>query len=111
MCSANIKASSVMTQLTNLMVLTYANQKRGCIVGNSRLMEMIAAFEMNLVAFQPPCIPTDWQANQIAHQKLASPHTVYLIADDILDLGNLHSADDDPASNENDRLSRRVATR
>jgi len=110
-CSANTKASSVMTQLTNLMVITYANQQRGCIVGNNRLMEMIAAIEMKIVAFQPPCIPTDWQANQIAYKKMASPHTVYLLADDLFDLGNLHEADEQPMSQENAKLAQRLQVR
>ncbi len=110
-CSANAKASSVMTQLTNLMLVTYTNQQHGCIVGNSRLMEIIAAIELNIVALQPPCIPTDWQANQIAYKKMASPHTVYLIADDLFDLGNLHGADEDPVSHENARLAQRLPVR
>ncbi len=88
-CFANTKASSVLTQLTNLMVITYANQQYGRIVRNSRLMEMIAAIEMKIVASQPSCIPTDWQANQIAYKKMASPHTVYLLADLIWEISTV----------------------
>ena len=77
-----------MTVLANFMMVTLANQKRGHMVGNSKLMEMIAAIDTNFLAFQPACIPTDWQASQIAHKEFASPHTVHLIADDTFDLGN-----------------------
>ncbi|MDP7157812.1 MAG: hypothetical protein QF922_06275, partial [SAR324 cluster bacterium] len=100
-CSANIKASSVMTQLSNLMILTHANHGRGCHVGNGRLMEMIAAIDTRIVVFQPPCIPTDWQANQIVHKNMASPHTVHFLGDDLFYLGRLHEADRQPKSQEN----------
>ena len=78
-----------MTLLSNLMFTTCANQERECIVGSSRLMEMIAAINTKILAFQPPCMPTDWQASQIAYNtnpKLASPFAVHLLADDIFDL-------------------------
>ena len=113
-CAKNTKATGVTAQLSNLMYTTYANQQRECIVGNSRLMEMIAAVELNILAFQPPCIPTDWQAKQIAtniEPKLDSPCTVYLIADDTFDLGNHNMADDEPASDENARLANRLTVR
>ena len=110
-CLANAKATSVMTQLSNLMILTYANQGRGCHVGNSRLMEMIAAIDTKIVAFQPPCIPTDWQANQIVHIKMASPHTVYLLGGDLFDLGQPHEADGQPKSQENAVLASRLQVR
>ncbi len=110
-CLANAKATSVMTLLSNLMILTYANQGRGRHVGNSRLMEMIAAIDAKIVAFQPPCIPTDWQANQIVHTNVASPHTVHFLGDDSFDLGQRHEADDRPKSLENATLASRLRVR
>ncbi len=77
-------------------------------------MEMVAAVEPNLLAFQPPCMPTDWQAKQIAankEPKLDSPCTVYLIADDTFDLGNHNVADDEPVSDENARLANQLEVR
>ena len=105
---ANVKATSVMTLLNNLMILTYANQERGCLVGNNRLMEMIAAIDTKIVAFQPPCMPTDWQANQISQFNMTSPHTVYFLGDDLFDLGQRHEADDRPKSLENATLASRL---
>ena len=108
---ANVKATSVMTLLNNLMILTYANQERGCLVGNNRLMEMIAAIDTKIIASQPPCMPTDWQANQISHFKMTSPHTVYFLGDDLLDLGQRHEADGQPRSLENVKLASRLPVR
>jgi len=111
MILANVKATSVMTLLNNLMILTHANQERGCLVGNNRLMEMIAAIDTRIVAFQPPCMPTDWQANQISHFNTTSPHTVYFLGGDLFDLGQRHEADGQPQSLEKDKLTSRLPVR
>ena len=74
---ANAKATRVMTLLNNLTIITSANFERDCFVGNNRLLEMIAAIDTNITAFKPPSIPTDWQANQLAHHEIESPYTVY----------------------------------
>ena len=113
-CARNIKATGVTAQLPNLLYTTYALQQRDCIVGNSRLMEMVAAVEPYLLAFQPPCIPTDWQAKQIAANrdpKLDSPNTVYCIADDTFDLGCHSAADNEPVSEENAQLTNQLEIR
>jgi len=111
MILANVKATSVMTLLNNLMILTYANQERGCLVGNNRLMDMIAAIDTKIVAFQPPCIPADWQANRIVQFNVTSPHTVHFLGDDLFDLGQRHEADDRPKSLENATLASRLQVR
>ena len=101
-----------MTLLHNLLIITYANFEHGCFVGSNRLLEMIATIGTNITAFQPPCIPTDWQANRIAHHKLESPHTVHFIGDDLLDLGDLNlEADVLPQSQENSRLASKLPVR
>ncbi len=66
-----------MTLLNNLTIITSANFERDCFVGNNRLLEMIAAIDTNITAFKPPSIPTDWQANQLAHHGIESLYTVY----------------------------------
>ena len=58
-------------------------------------MEMIAAIDTNILASQPTCIPTDWQAGQIAYK----------------DLGNRHISDENPLSNENARLANKLSVR
>ncbi len=113
-CAKNLKASSVMTLLPNLMYTTYANQQRECIVGNSRFKEMIAATNLKILGFQPPCMPTDWQAKQIASNivpKLDSPFEVHLLADDTFDLGNRNMADAEPLSVENAGLANQLTVR
>jgi len=111
-CARNIKATGVQAQLSNLMFTTYALQQRDCVVGNSRLMEMFAAVVPHFLAFQPPCVPTDWQAKQIAsNNDLESPITVYCIADDTFDFGNRSPADEEPVSRENERLTNQLQIR
>ena len=60
---------------------------------------MLATIGNNLLAFQPPCMPTDKQANQIMNSGSKGPYKVFMIGDDILDLGALNTdVDEQPRS-------------
>ena len=53
-------------------------------------MQMLAAIGHRLLAFQPPCMPTDKQANQILNNRPEGPYKAHMIGDDTLDLGALN---------------------
>ncbi len=88
---ANVKATSVMTLICNLSIITAANFERNRHAGSMRMMEMLATIGDRLLAFQPHCMPADKQGNQLRNNGSEGPCKVLLMGDDLLDLGALNT--------------------
>ncbi len=97
-----------MTSVSNLSVITAANFQRECYVGSMRLAEMSATIGKRFLAFQPPSMPADKQAKQITNSGSEGPCKVFMIGEDLLDLGALDTvADGQPQSTVSCRLGTR----
>ena len=72
------------------------------------MIEMLTATSTHITAFQPPCIPTGKQANQLINDGSESLYTAFLTGDDLLDLGALNTGVDGfPQSEVSSRLAMR----